>query len=92
LPKASEVAPDIADLDASGLFTEPVVRTYEVEETFTRQRYIDLLSTFSPHRQLSDEARHKFLECIGSLIDRDFGGQIRKRFLHELIVAGKRPR
>jgi SAM-dependent methyltransferase len=91
LPTAAEVVADVENLEASRLFAKPLVRTYEVEETFTREQYVDLLSTFSPHRQLKEETRRKFLYCVGSLIDRKFGGQIRKQFLHELIVASVKP-
>jgi SAM-dependent methyltransferase len=90
LPTADEIEADTEALVGSGLFDEPYVRTYEVEETFTRRRYVDLLATFSNHLQLDPERRDLFLGCIGSLIDRDFGGRIHKRFLHELVVARKR--
>jgi len=87
---AAECQPELEALAASGLFTEPEIRTYLTEETYSRSRYLDLLSTYSGHRVLDEQARTGLLDCIGSLIDRRFGGQVRKRYLADLIVSRKK--
>lgn len=87
LQDPSDYRPDTDKLEASGLFNAPEIRTYESEANHTRAEYLDLLSTYSGHRTLDDEARQGLFDCIGSLIDRDFGGRIRKRYLTDLVVA-----
>jgi SAM-dependent methyltransferase len=89
LKKPSEYEPDVSQVNASGLFERPTVRKYVTEETHSRNEYLDLLSTYSGHRALSEEDRQELFDCIGSLIDRKFGGQIRKVYVNELIVARK---
>jgi SAM-dependent methyltransferase len=90
LKEPSEYEPDVSQLEASGLFERPETRQYVTEETHTRAGYLDLLSTYSGHRALSDEARQGLFDCVGSLIDQKFGGQIRKAYINELIVARKK--
>jgi hypothetical protein len=85
----SEYEPDISQLKASGFFEKPEIRKYVTEETHSRLRYVDLLSTYSGHRVLSEEARKGLFECIGSLVEKNFGGRVRKAYLNELIVARK---
>lgn len=89
--------PEIADyqshltseIEASGLFHPPEIRTYTTQCAYTRQQYINLLSTFSDNLILDDETRANVLECIGELIDNNFNGQIEQCFINELIVARK---
>jgi SAM-dependent methyltransferase len=81
---------DTSALEASGLFQRPETRTYVNEETYSHAQYLDLLSTYSGHRDLNEEARKGLFECIGSLMDKDFGGQIRKRYINELVVARRK--
>jgi SAM-dependent methyltransferase len=80
----------IPEIEASGFFHSPEVRTYTTQLTYTRRQYIDLLSTFSDHLMLDDAARSKLFECIGDLIDNNFNGRIDQCFLNELIVARKK--
>ena len=35
-----------------------------------------------------ESQRVKLLKCIGTLIDGHYGGQVCKRYLHELVLAG----
>ncbi len=87
LKEPSEYEPDVGQLNASGLFEEPEIRKYVTEESYSRARYLDLLSTYSGHRALSAEARQGLFDCVGSLIGKSFGGQVRKAYLNELIIA-----
>ena len=90
LPEPEEVEPDTKELIGSGLFEAPVVRGYLTEETYSREEYADLLSTYSNHRALDEATRREFLDCIGSLIDGSFGGKVRKRYLNELVLATRK--
>ena len=83
--------PDANEFEASGRFTNPVLRRYERDLTYTRREYRDLLSSYSGHRALAADAREGLLACIGELIDTRFGGRIAKRYLTELTVAYRHP-
>jgi hypothetical protein len=90
LPEASALQPDTGELEESGLFEFPVVWGAASKEVYTRSRYLDLLSTYSDHRMMKEEDRRKLFDCIGTLIETAYGGQIRKRYWNELILARKR--
>ncbi|WP_028552791.1 class I SAM-dependent methyltransferase [Paenibacillus sp. UNC451MF] len=90
LPDMENILSDSADLEASGLFNEPVRRSFIREETYNKQQYLDLLSTYSDHLMMEDSERHRLYNCIGSLIDGQFDGQVIKCYLHELVIAQKR--
>jgi SAM-dependent methyltransferase len=74
-------------LEASGFFQRPENRTYLTEAAYTKEEYLDLLSTYSGHRVLDPQNRQALLDCIGSLIDKGFNGRIRKQYLTDLVVA-----
>jgi SAM-dependent methyltransferase len=90
LQDPASFASDTSALEQSGLFEKRATRTYLSAETYSRVQYLDLLSTYSGHRALNEEARKGLFDCIGGLIDTDFGGRIRKQYLHELVVAGRK--
>lgn len=87
LQDPGEWEPDTEELEASGAFDQPRTGTYVTEEVYSRAEYLELLSTYSGHRVLAPRNRRALFDCIGSLIDRSFGGQVRKRYLTELVVA-----
>ena len=87
LPEAGEIEVTVEGLAESGLFEAPAVRTYVVDRTYETRHYVELLATFSNHRQLDDETREAFLACLAALIDGEFGGRIRRRLLYQLVVA-----
>lgn len=89
LPEPAELAPDTESLEASGLFGPPLVYRFVAEETYDTGQYVKLLSTYSTHRMLEPAERQNLLACVGALVDRDYGGRVRKSYLHELIVARK---
>lgn len=89
LPLIEEVRLDTMEMKESGLFEETPRRTYVEEEKYNRQQYLDLLSTYSDHRMMGDREREGLFECIGNLIDSKFAGEIRKCYLHELLLARK---
>jgi SAM-dependent methyltransferase len=82
-----QMVPDTSDLEACGWFAKPEVRMYITEETYTREQYIELLTTYSGHRTLDEDRRQRLLDAIGELIDREYAGSIRKCYLNELVVA-----
>lgn len=90
LPTAEEVVTDTSELEACGLFEQPVIRHYVTEERYTADQYLDLLSTYSTHITLEPDNRQRLFDCIRELIDGQYGGQISKRYLHEMILAQRR--
>jgi SAM-dependent methyltransferase len=81
IPQASD------ELDRSRRFGPARFRRYEWELDYTTAAYLDLLRTYSGHRDLDPRARSGLLGCIADLIDSRYGGQITKRYLTELRVA-----
>ena len=79
--------PDTSEIDAHPAFALDGV--WQWRETFTssREEYLTLLGTYSGHIALDSGRRAGLLECIGALIDREFGGQIAKAYRYELILA-----
>jgi SAM-dependent methyltransferase len=88
LPRADDVPTDSAEFDASGRFGPVEVRRYEWEQTYTTREYLDLLSSYSGHRALTQEARDRLYGCIGALLEAA-GGAITKRYLTQLIAANR---
>jgi SAM-dependent methyltransferase len=78
------IAPEIA---ASGLFAPAQYRRYTWLRKFTTETYLGELSTYSNHIALSHADREALFACIAARIDRDYGGQITKAYLTELVVA-----
>jgi SAM-dependent methyltransferase len=87
LQPAAAIPADSSEFDASGLFGEVENRRYEVDITYTRAEYLDVLSTYSGHIALEPKQRNGLYECIGSLIDDQFDGAITKRYLFEVSTA-----
>ncbi|PWI43411.1 class I SAM-dependent methyltransferase [Streptomyces sp. ICBB 8177] len=82
-----EAATDTGELERSGRFRDVEVTAYAQEIAYSTREYLDLLLTYSNHRALPSGARRGLLECVGGLIEREFGGRVTKRYLHELITA-----
>lgn len=89
LPSVAEI-PEVWEA-ARGVteFKAPALRRYESENRYTTSEYRKLLLTFSDHRAMEEKAREGLLQCLGTLIDRHFGGSVVKRSLRELRVARK---
>lgn len=68
----------------------PLFRRYERDLEYTTGEYLDVLRTYSGHRDLGPRVRERMLARIGGLIDRRYGGRVVKRYLTELRVARRR--
>ena len=88
---ASEVPPAIDEIEKSDLFGAATRRRYEQDIRYTTSAYLDVLRTYSGHRDLPPDLRAGLLGCIGQLIDTRYGGSVTKRYLYELRVAQRRP-
>jgi SAM-dependent methyltransferase len=87
LPTPGEVADDGDAVAATGLFLPPAFRRHICEIGYTSAEYLDLLDTYSDHRALAADRRRDLYGCIAGLIDRGWGGRIRKAYLFRLMVA-----
>lgn len=58
--------------------------------TFDRNRYVDLLGTFSDHATLPLERRARLFDALGEIIDRDFGGKVVRHAEARLQLSRRR--
>jgi SAM-dependent methyltransferase len=73
----------------------PELRDYEERlfpqtYLFDRQRYVDMLATFSDHATLPTERRARLFDAIGAIIDREFGGRVERHAMARLQLARRR--
>lgn len=90
LAAAGEVPAAVDEVDESELFGPAVRRRYTHDAAYSTASYLDVLGTYSGHRALPAQQRRVLLGCVGELIDHAYAGQISKRYLYELRVAGRR--
>jgi SAM-dependent methyltransferase len=80
-PRPGELADESADIEASGLFDEVVVRHFDWEVSYDAAAYIRLLDTFSGHIAMADwqrdrlyrEIRRRLAERPDGLVRRGWG-------------------
>jgi hypothetical protein len=87
LEPAADIPHASDELDRSSRFGPARFRRYEWELPYTAASYLDLLRTYSGHRDLDPGSQAGLLGCIAHLIDSRHGGRIVKRYLTELRVA-----
>ncbi len=68
----------------SGLFTAAVSETVETVVTYSADRYIALLSTYSPYLSLPDADRRALFDGLRACIDSHAGGELRLTYLSAL--------
>lgn len=86
LPRPEEVSFDAQEIERTGRFGAVTFRRYAWEQPYSTEEYLDVLRSYSGHRALGDRLP-LLLACIRDLIDREFDGRIRKRYLNELRLA-----
>ncbi|HJP75573.1 MAG TPA: class I SAM-dependent methyltransferase [Pseudonocardiaceae bacterium] len=85
-PQPEEIGFD-RDLERGGLFGPIAFRRRTWDAGYATADYLDLLRTYSTTLALAPRTRHGFLHHIGTIIDREHGGRITKRYMTELRVA-----
>ncbi|MGC4941876.1 class I SAM-dependent methyltransferase [Kribbella sp. DT2] len=88
MPAADSVTGDEEEIAASGRFGPARVWRYEWELTYTAAEYLALLSSYSGHRVLTEQARDGLYNCIRGLIEAA-GGSVTKRYLTLLTAANR---
>jgi ubiquinone/menaquinone biosynthesis C-methylase UbiE len=76
--------PTAADIPA-----DDVAGRYEWDQTYSTAEYLDLVRTYSSTLGLPPSEATGLLTCIGSLIDRRYGGQITKHYLTQLVLTDR---
>jgi SAM-dependent methyltransferase len=89
IPEMSEIpqAEMIEEFKGSGRFEEVVVRRYEWEVEYGKEEYVDLLNTYSDHRAMPSEKRKELFRAVSELVDKKYGGKIRKKYMAQLAIA-----
>jgi SAM-dependent methyltransferase len=88
LPTAEELGEPVkAEIDASGLFGEVVVRKYLWEQIYDAATYIDVLGTYSDHLDQPAAERERLFRGIAEMIDTQYGGRITKGYQTILYFA-----
>jgi SAM-dependent methyltransferase len=87
---SADQVPRRADTPGSRWFEPAEFRRYPWEVTYAATEHVDLLMTYSNHRALPSPARTGLLDCVKTLIETRYGGQITKRYLTQLWTARRR--
>jgi SAM-dependent methyltransferase len=74
------------ELDESPLFGTKITRAYPWSETYTTDRYLELLTTHSDHRMLTPETFERVAGGVTRLVD-DAGGTLRVDYVTRLHLA-----
>jgi SAM-dependent methyltransferase len=89
-PYPDEVDDLAAEIAASGLFADVVVRRHLWDVTYTAATFIDVLNTHSGHRELDPDTRERLLDLIRRRIEARPDGTVTKAYLAMLHVARRR--
>jgi SAM-dependent methyltransferase len=74
----------------SGLFENLVSGHIETEVTYTTDRYLTLLNTYSPYLKLDLKTKEALFEGLRDKIDRDFNGNLSLAYISAFQIAQKR--
>ncbi len=89
-PRPGELDDNVAELEASGLFTVTLVRHFDWEIRYDADGYIELLNTFSGHLAMAQWQRDRLYgEIHGRLATRP-NGMLRRHWGAALTVARRR--
>jgi SAM-dependent methyltransferase len=81
-----ETSHHVRMLDDLPGFDRAEERYWVVDIPSDREHYLSLISTYSTTLSLSPEHRAGLKQCIGDLMDRDFGGRVTKRYRFDLVM------
>ena len=90
-PEGPEDVPDLgAEIEASGLFTDVVVRRHLFTRTYTADEFVALMDTASDHRLLPDDVREELRRRKRRRIEARPGGTLEMTHLAIVHVARRR--
>ena len=79
--------PELPAIEQSGSFGPVAVRTYRWDLSYDAAGYIDVLDTYSDHRDQPAQERERLFRGIAEFIDTEYGGRITKGYQTILYVA-----
>jgi SAM-dependent methyltransferase len=86
-PRPGELPDSRAQIEASGLFEDVVVRHFDWETTYTAEEYIRLLDTFSGHIAMAPWQRNRLYREIRRRLAERSDGRLRRHWGAVLHVA-----
>ncbi len=89
-PRPGELPSEVADIEASGLFSVVHVRQFDWETVYTAAEYIDLISTFSGHIAMADWQRERLYAFVRAKLAERPDGTLRRHWGAVLQVARRR--
>jgi SAM-dependent methyltransferase len=89
-PLPDEVGDLRDEIERSGLFESRATRRYLWDVSYTAEEYIDVLETYSGHRDFDDAQRQELYRRIRERIGRRPGRRVRKSYLAILNLARAR--
>jgi SAM-dependent methyltransferase len=91
MPRAEDVTePVIAQMERTGLYGPVTVSRYVWDQAYDAVSYIDVLNTYSGHRDLDPAIRENLFAGIREVIDSQYDGQIIKGYLSLLYMARRK--
>jgi SAM-dependent methyltransferase len=84
------IEPTTWGLERSPHFEPPVLRRWVEVHEYTTETYFQLISSFSGHIALDDDHRARLYTCLRELLERDYGGRVRRATMTELCVVRRR--
>lgn len=79
----------LADLRNAG-FVDAAVEQWRWSRNYTTSHLLELYRTFSPVQSLTPLRQRQLLDSLASIVERQFGGEVRRTFLTVLYTA-RRP-
>jgi SAM-dependent methyltransferase len=76
----------VEEIEGSHLFGKVIVRRYPWRELYSAERYVKLISTYSPIQRLAETVRQSVLGDIRELTARH-GGVVESKYISRLYVA-----
>lgn len=86
-PTPEDVPTRRAEIEGCGLFSEVEHRRYVVRRSYGRQQFLELIGTYSTLQSWPAAQRDGFLQCMETMIDQEFGGEVTRFDLYDLCVA-----
>ncbi|MBB6099056.1 SAM-dependent methyltransferase [Deinobacterium chartae] len=77
----------LSQIRESGFFGEAELRRFPFERVYAAADYVRLLDTYSGHNVLPAEQKAALYAALRELIEREFSGQVRRRFVTLLYLA-----
>ena len=90
-PSAEErIQQTVSALAGTKLYDPVNVKRYPWERDYNTQAYLQLLNTYSDHRQLEESRKLCLFGRIGDLIETQYGGVVKRPYLTVLYLAKKK--